>query len=93
MPVINNSEALTLHADGYCWAFKNMWVARRGKWKLLGNPVDTSNKGVLTETDSLFLVNLETDPGEMKNLSTVYPDLVEELKKQYEQWEKKNKHN
>ncbi|MCX6326927.1 MAG: sulfatase-like hydrolase/transferase [Bacteroidia bacterium] len=92
VPVINNSEAVTLHADGYCWAFgKNMWVARKGKWKLHGNPVDTSNKGVLTETDSLFLVDLEADPGEMKNLSAMYPDIVEELKNQYQLWLEKNK--
>ena len=92
VPVINNSEAVTLHADGFCWAFgKNMWAARKGKWKLLGNPVDTSKKGVLTEADSLFLVDLETDPGETKNLSTSHPEVVEELKKQYQKWEIANK--
>jgi arylsulfatase A len=92
--VINNSETVTLHTDGYCWAFgKNMWVARKGKWKLLGNPVDTSHKGVLTEADSLFLVDLETDPGEINNLSSVYPEVTGELKKQYLLWEKNNKHN
>jgi arylsulfatase A len=92
VPVINNSEAVTLHDDGYCWAFgKNMWVARKGKWKLLGNPVDTSNKGVLTEADSLFLVDLETDPGESKNLSSLYPEVAGELKKQFLLWEKNNK--
>ncbi len=92
VPVINNAEAVTLHTNGYCWAFgKNMWAARKGKWKLLGNPVDTSKKGVLTESDSLFLVDLETDPGETKNLSSVYPEVVEELKKQYQKWEMVNK--
>jgi arylsulfatase A len=91
IPVINDSDALTPHEPGYCWAFKKMWVARKGKWKLLGNPVDSSNKGVLTDNDSLFLVNLETDPGEMKNLSAIYPDVVNEMKKLYHDWEKKNR--
>ena len=91
VPVINNSDAISSHEQGYCWDFKKMWVARKGKWKLLGNPVDTSNKGSLAESDSLFLVNLETDPGEMKNLTSQYPTVVEDLKKEYQNWEKKNK--
>jgi arylsulfatase A-like enzyme len=92
VPVINNSETESLHANGYCWAFgKNMWVARKGKWKLLGNPVDTSKKGLLTQSDSLFLVDLESDPGEMNNLSSLNPGIVEELKSQYLLWEKNNK--
>jgi len=93
LPVIKNADAATLHAEGYCWAFKKMWVARKGKWKLLGNPEDTSHKGILTEKDSLFLVNLDTDPGEMNNLASLYPTVVEELKVQYQEWEKKNKNN
>lgn len=93
MPVINDSKAETQHADGYCWAFKKMWVARKGKWKLLGDPFDTSNKGVLTEKDSLFLVNLDEDPGEMTNLAEKFPDKVKELKQQYDEWLVKSKQN
>jgi len=90
--VINNKNSTTAHTDGYCWAFKkDMWVARKGKWKLLGHPEDTSNKGVLNESDSLFLVNLETDPGEQKNVASENPSVVEELKKQFQDWEKRNK--
>ncbi len=93
VPLFSNSKAETGHPEGYCWAYKDMWVARKGKWKLLGNPEDTSNKGILTKNDSLFLVNLETDPGEMKNMATENPSVVEELKNQYQQWLKDNKSN
>jgi len=91
--MINNATAPTAHAQGYCWAFKKMWVARKGKWKLLGNPVDTSNKGVLSETDTLMLIDLDADPGETTNLALKYPDVVDELTKQYKDWEKMNPKN
>jgi arylsulfatase A-like enzyme len=86
LSVIKNPVANTAHLDGYCWGYKNMWVARKGKWKLLGNPVDTSNKGILTDNDTLFLVDLEKDPGETTNLASKYPEIVLQLKKQYQEW-------
>ncbi len=89
--VINDTTAKTPHTEGYCWAYRKMWVARKGKWKLLGNPVDTSKKGVLTESDTLFLVDLEADPSESKNIAATHPEIVEELKKQYQSWEQNNK--
>jgi arylsulfatase A-like enzyme len=91
--VINNRTATTAHDQGYCWAFKKMWVARKGKWKLLGNPVDTGIKGTALELDALFLVDLEADPGETTNLASKYPDVVDALKKQYQDWEKLNPKN
>lgn len=90
--VINSASAPTAHEQGYCWAFgKDMWAARKGKWKLMGNPVDKSNKAELTKDDALFLVDLESDPSEMKNIANIYPDKVDELKKQYQDWQKNNK--
>ena len=90
--VINSAAAETMHSEGYCWEYKNMWVARKGKWKLMGNPVDTSNKGILTDLDILlFLVDLEADPSESINLAISRPDIVNELKTQYQNWGKNNK--
>ena len=63
-------------------------MARKGKWKLHSNPEDTSKKGKLSTDDTLYFVNLESDPNEMKNLASVHPENVNELKKQYENWEK-----
>ncbi|MCF8214050.1 MAG: sulfatase-like hydrolase/transferase [Chitinophagaceae bacterium] len=88
--VINNTTAPSPHDQGYCWAFKKMWVARKGKWKLLGNPVDSGIKGTAIELDAMFLVDLESDPGETTNLASKYPDVVDALKKQYQDWEKFN---
>jgi arylsulfatase A-like enzyme len=90
-PIIKNETTTTAHSEGYCWSFRKMWVARKGQWKLLGNPVDTGKKGVLTESDSLFLVNLSIDPGETTNLAATNPAIVDALKKQFQLWEKKNK--
>jgi hypothetical protein len=64
---------------------KNMWVARKGKWKMLGNPDDTSQPDAVF-TEKLFLVNLEDDPGEKTNLAEKYPEKVKELEQQYKLW-------
>lgn len=85
VPVINHKDVETLHKEGYCWAFKDMWVARKGKWKLLGNPYDTSQRDY-TFSEKLFLVNLEEDPGEQINLAEKYPEKVKELEQQYQLW-------
>jgi len=43
--------------------------------------------------DSLFLVNLEEDPGEQNNLANQFPVKVDELKTQYREWNKRNSPN
>gem|GEM_PF-2209246 len=83
--MITKPESTTLHPAGYCWQFQKMWVVRKGKWKLLGNPYDTSQRGY-TFSEKLFLVNLEEDPGEQNNLAEQYPGKVKELENQYRQW-------
>ncbi|MCL4483682.1 MAG: sulfatase-like hydrolase/transferase [Bacteroidetes bacterium] len=93
VPVIENEKAESRHAAGFCWQNVKHWAARKGDWKLLGNPVDNTNKAPIMEKDSLFLVNLKNDPGEMTNLAEKYQDKVKELKSQFEQWQKKNEAN
>lgn len=83
--LIDDEKTKTKHKDGYCWAYNKMWVARKGKWKLIGNPYDTSNRGYEFE-EKLFLANLEEDPGEQVNLADKYPNVVAELEKQYAEW-------
>ena len=63
-----------------------MFAIRDGKWKLIGNPKDTSNKAPLGADDALFLVNLATDIGEMNNVSNDNPEIVSRMKKMHEQW-------
>ena len=86
--VIQDPDAKSLHEDGYCWQFKDMWVARKGNWKLIGNPYDTSLRDYIFREDR-FLADLETDPGEVTNLASQHPDIVKMLEKQYENWLKK----
>ncbi|MEQ8881774.1 MAG: sulfatase-like hydrolase/transferase [Cyclobacteriaceae bacterium] len=83
--LIDDEKTKTKHKDGYCWAYNKMWVARKGKWKLIGNPYDTTNRGYEFE-EKLFLANLEEDPGEQVNLADKYPKVVAELEKQYTEW-------
>lgn len=86
VPVVLEDEA-SPH-DVYQWQFgrgKNpQWAVRKGSWKLIGNPLDTSepqqerrNGGKLK--DGLFLVNVEVDPSESKNVAAQHPELVNEL--------------
>lgn len=90
MPIITNSVSNTLHPEGYCWQFRDMWVARKGKWKLLGNPYDTSQRDY-TFLEKLFLVNLEEDPAEKNNLAEQYPEKVKELENKYQKWLEESK--
>ncbi len=70
---------------------KSKWAVREGKWKLLGNASEIVRpEGIpeLSKDDKrLFLVDLDSDPGEASNLSSEHPELVErliEIREQYE---------
>ena len=62
------------------------WAVRQGDWKLIGNPRDTSNKAVLTNADTLFLVNLTDDVTEMTNVAARHTDVAKRLKKLHDEW-------
>ncbi len=83
VPIIDNPQNKSAH-EKFCWKNGNSWAARNGDWKLLGYPYIEREK--FGGKDTLFLVNLEEDPGEMNNLSEKYPDKVAELKNQYLIW-------
>lgn len=62
------------------------WAVRDGRWKLIGNPVDTTlpegerdDGGRLTTP--FFLADLESDISEQDNLADDYPDVVSSLKR------------
>ena len=60
------------------------WAVRRGSWKLIGNPRDTTLPQTEQErggqlADKLFLADLNRDPGEKTNLAGEQPQLVQEL--------------
>jgi arylsulfatase A len=85
VPVIQSKEAVSPHQTMY-WQLGPQWAVREGNWKLIGNPEDTSHKGVLSEADSLFLVNLEEDVTEMQNKASQHAEVVTRLKQLYQQW-------
>ncbi len=58
---------------------KPQLAIRSGNWKLLINPQDRSKKGELGPQDGVFLCNLDHDPGEMKNVASKHPEIVEKL--------------
>ena len=87
VPVIMDEKAKSRHESGFCWQSGKKWAARKGDWKLLGNAVGGKNR---IPADSIFLVNLKDDQGEMTNLVSKYPEKVKELKIQFERWLERN---
>lgn len=83
VPVIDNPQSKSLH-EQFCWQNGESWAARNGNWKLLGHPYIRDEK--FQDKDSLFLVNLEDDLGELNNISDQHPEKVQELKNQYLIW-------
>lgn len=70
------------------WKYGTQWIAHKGKWKLMGYPRDpTSKNAVDFEKDALFLVDLESDISERKNVASSHPEIVEELIGDYLNWE------
>ena len=86
-PVLSSADEPTQHEVFHWQTGKNSWAVRRGDWKLLGNPQDTSNKAQITKDDSLFLVNLAEDKTEMTNLAKQHPDIVKQLTELHQAWE------
>jgi arylsulfatase A len=84
--VIKSAKTESPHKVFHWQTGKDSWAVREGDWKLLGNPNDTSNKGILTEEDKLFLVNLSQDIGETKNIARDHPGIVDRLKKLHQEW-------
>ncbi len=85
VPVIHSADVLSPHKF-FHWQLDKRWAVREGDWKLLGNPIDTSNKAPIGKDDKLFLVNLAEDVTEMKNLANDYPKIVGRLKQLHDEW-------
>lgn len=62
------------------------WAVRKGDWKLIGNPKDTSNMAPVTKDDRRFLANLSDSIHELENLAADHPDIVQELEQLHDQW-------
>jgi arylsulfatase A-like enzyme len=82
--LINNENTKTNH-EMYAWEFRDTYAIRKGKWKLLGNPYDTSNRAYKYKGKHL-LIDLDKDPNESVNLYDDYPQIAEELQQYYLKW-------
>lgn len=88
--VIDDPNSPTHHMD-FHWQMGGHWAVRKGKWKLLYDPADTSKGRKFTPNtpeNLRFLVNLETDISEQTNLATQFPEIVKELTEIHQNWEK-----
>jgi arylsulfatase A-like enzyme len=82
LSVLNDNSLPSPHENLY-WHLgggKNpQWAVREGKWKLLGNAKDTTDRRVTKQIDPVFLVNLEADESESTNLADQNPEVVTRL--------------
>ncbi|MDQ6677332.1 MAG: sulfatase-like hydrolase/transferase [Acidobacteriota bacterium] len=67
------------------WSFNKQRAVRFGDWKLILNPPSYPGDEL---TDTLWLSNLEADPGEKKNLAATEPDRVRKLTGEIRAWER-----
>jgi arylsulfatase A len=87
--VLKDAAAPSPHETLY-WQRNNSWAIRQGPWKLLRNVSNPVPGDKLSEKDrDLFLVNIENDPGEQKNLAARHPEIVERLTSARPSWASK----
>ncbi len=89
VPVLRDATAASPHAShALHWQVGTGpnadWAVREGDWKLIGNTRDTTDRR-RPEKASLFLANIQTDPGEKTNLADKHPDIVARLRKLHDQ--------
>lgn len=77
-------DAPSPHA-ALAWSSMGQDAVREGRWKLIRNGHDDQNKPI-PGPDSLFLADLEVDPGETRNLTAEHPEIVEHLSKLHADW-------
>ncbi len=89
LPVIRSAEAPSPHETLH-WHVGGgpaaQWAVRRGDWKLIGNAQDSSGGKLDGDDKELFLVNLQTDIAESRNLAGENPEVVRRLVKEHEDW-------
>lgn len=86
VPLLKNNALASQH-ESFIWQNNGSWAVRKKNWKLIGDPKDSSHKGVLdAQKDRLFLVNMAKDSTEMINLAGKHPEKVKELFAEYKKW-------
>ncbi len=83
-------DAIESPHEHFHWQLGQRWAVRKGPWKLLYDPADTSFGNPAPEnntTDIYFLVNLDTDMGEKINVGNSHPEIVKQLTDLHVMWE------
>ena len=87
MPLLK-SKTVPGH-DILFWEWNKQHAVRQGKWKVMRNVIVTRPMGKqerMQGADLVFLVDLEADPGESKNLYAQNRELADGLLKQHDAW-------
>ncbi len=85
---VATSKAKSPH-EALVWASGDQMAIRRGKWKLVSNgseAADGTMRERMTGDDAMFLSDLDTDPGEKRNLRRENPNVVDELATYAQRW-------
>ena len=86
--VIQRGDADSPHSE-FHWQSGKQWAVRRGDWKLIAHPRDTtqsSKNPPKSERPARFLANLANDVGEQQNLADDHPQIVGDLESRHETW-------
>lgn len=83
LPVVNNTA--TDHHELLVWDTGNEWAVRHGDWKLHVVKKDNHFRTIHLDAGK-YLFNLKDDPGEQSNLAEKFPEKVEELMLDHQQW-------
>ncbi|MAT15270.1 MAG: sulfatase [Planctomyces sp.] len=83
------SDAATSPHEVFHWELGNQWAVRKGNWKLIANPRDTSGSPEAQKIAGLpqrVLFDLSNDIGEQHNLVFQHADIARELEKLHDEW-------
>lgn len=79
------------------WSSGPQLAIRKGKWKLVVNGIDhdgtAKGEKPLEGGDSVFLSDVEADPGERRNLRRTQPDVLDELQTLLNRWKASSESN
>lgn len=88
-PVIASARAPSPHRVTH-WQVgegpEAQWAVRRGDWKLIGNPQDTTAGAPGARVGPRFLSDLAADPGETRDHGPDHPEVVRDLARLHEVW-------
>jgi hypothetical protein len=74
LPILAQADAPSAHQNFY-WKFRDAWLVREGKWKLI------------VSTKKTELYDIPNDTGEATNLAAEYPEVVTQLANEVREYE------